>query len=170
MLCMLNRTYAHFSRYTPLYLWLIVGCIAFGRSYAISFNLSDSLPGTVFLIEKNQGLNPEPGETIAFLYEGGAFYRKGAVFVKITKGLPGSIITSTEVEIGHHDYFVNDVFVGRTKPYSQTGIPIKRASVGIVPEDHYYMAATHPDSLDSRYELVGWVRRDQIIGRAHRVF
>ena len=142
---MLNRIHAHFSRYIPLYLWLIVGCTAVGRSYAISFNFSNSLPGTVFLLEKRLGLTPVRGETIAFLYEGGAFYGKGAVFVKIVKGLPGSTVASRQIEIGYHDYFVDGVFVGRTKPYSQTGIPIKRATVGIIPEDHYYLAATHPD-------------------------
>jgi len=153
----------------PLYLWLVVGCLAFGRSYAISFNVSNSLPGTLYLLKKEPSIKPELGETIAFLYEGGAFYKKGAVFVKIVKGMPGDTVTSIQKEI-YHDYFVGGVFVGRSKPYSQTGIPIKRAPVGIIPEDHYYVTATHPDSLDSRYELVGWVRRDQIIGRAYRLF
>ena len=33
-----------------------------------------------------------------------------------------------------------------------------------------YMAAPHPDSLDSRYAWVGWVSDAQIVGRAWTVF
>jgi conjugal transfer pilin signal peptidase TrbI len=32
------------------------------------------------------------------------------------------------------------------------------------------MAASNPDSLDSRYALVGWVAEEQIVGRAFRIF
>jgi conjugal transfer pilin signal peptidase TrbI len=30
--------------------------------------------------------------------------------------------------------------------------------------------APHPDSLDSRYALTGWIAEDQIIGRAYALF
>jgi conjugal transfer pilin signal peptidase TrbI len=42
--------------------------------------------------------------------------------------------------------------------------------VGIIPDGRYYVAGSHPDSLDSRYRLTGWVSRQQIVGKAHRVF
>ena len=42
--------------------------------------------------------------------------------------------------------------------------------VGIIPDGRYYVAGSHPDSLDSRYRLTGWVGRQQIVGKAHRVF
>ncbi|PZR43703.1 MAG: hypothetical protein DI537_61865 [Stutzerimonas stutzeri] len=42
--------------------------------------------------------------------------------------------------------------------------------VGVIQEGHYYMTAPNPDSLDSRYALVGWVSDEQIVGRAFRVF
>lgn len=107
---------------------------------------------------------------VAFLYEGRAFYLPGAVFVKIVKGKAGSVVSSKEKESGYYDYFVDSVYVGRSKPMSQSGMPIARAATGVIPENHYYLYAMHPDSLDSRYELVGWVHRDRIIGRAYRVF
>ncbi|SCZ84984.1 S26 family signal peptidase [Nitrosomonas mobilis] len=166
----MNKLCNHFAKYYPLYLWILVGCTAFGRGYAVSLNVTNSLPGIFYLIEKNKAFKPAPNEMIAFLYEGDAFYSKGAVFVKIVKGIPGSIVSSKEADPVTHDYFVDNVFFGRAKPYSSTGVPIKRGPTGIIPEDHYYVYATHPDSLDSRYELVGWVRRNQIIGRAIRVF
>lgn len=167
---MLNRLYFHLVKFIPFYLWVIVGCIAFGKSYAVSINLTDSLPGTLFLIEKQEAADPGIGEMAAFLYEGKAFYRKGSIFVKIVTGRAGSVVEAKEVEQGVYDYFVDGVYTGRNKLFSQAGMPIRRAGTGVIPEDHFYMFGTHPDSLDSRYEVVGWVPRDHIIGLAHRIF
>ncbi|SDY75775.1 S26 family signal peptidase [Nitrosomonas halophila] len=167
---MADTLYAHISRLLPLYLWLLVGCIAVGRSYLLAFNLSDSLPGTIFLIQKEKGLNPRPGERVAFLYGGGGPYGAGTVFVKIVKGVSGSYVTAKAVEAGGYDYFVDEAFVGRSKPLSKTGFPLKKGPIGQIPRHHYYLTAPHPDSLDSRYAWVGWVARDRIIGRAYRIF
>lgn len=167
---MIDRLYSHFSRFFPLYLWLLVGCIAFGRSYLLSFNFSNSLPGIVFLIEKEKELNPKPGEMVAFLYPGGGPYRSGVVFVKIVKGVAGSLVTAKAADNGYFDYFVDQAFVGRSKPYSSTGQPLTRGPIGQIPQNHYYVAAPHPDSLDSRYDWVGWVPSERIIGRAYRIF
>ena len=38
------------------------------------------------------------------------------------------------------------------------------------PAGRYYVRAPHPDSLDSRYRLTGWVSEEQIIGRAYALF
>jgi conjugal transfer pilin signal peptidase TrbI len=32
------------------------------------------------------------------------------------------------------------------------------------------MSAPHPDSLDSRYALVGWVSETELVGRAFSLF
>lgn len=167
---MLNRLYSHIAKFIPVYLWVMVGCIAFGKSYAVSINLTDSLPGTLFLIEKQRGANPNVGELAAFLYDGKAYYRKGTIFVKIVRGRAGSIVKVKEIDQGVYDYYVDGVFTGRNKLFSNAGMPIKRARTGLIPEDHFYMYGSNPDSLDSRYEVVGWVPRDHIIGIAHRIF
>ncbi len=39
-----------------------------------------------------------------------------------------------------------------------------------MPIGSYYVRAPHPDSLDSRYALTGWVSLSQIFGRAHALF
>ena len=44
------------------------------------------------------------------------------------------------------------------------------AAPGTLPDAAYYVRAPHPDSLDSRYRLTGWVSQAQIIGRAHALF
>ena len=71
---------------------------------------------------------------------------------------------------GLRDYYVNEKFVGRAKPLSRAGKPLIPGPAGIIPPHRYYMAAPHPDSLDSRYALVGWVSDDQIIGKAYRIY
>lgn len=167
---MLNHLYSHVAKFIPVYLWVMVGCIAFGKSYAISINLTESLPGTIFLIEKQPGADLGVGELAAFSYEGKAFYRPGSIFVKIVQGKDGSVVAAREVEQGVYDYFVDGTYTGRTKLFSQTGMPIKRSVTGTIPADCFYMFGTHPDSLDSRYEVVGWVPRSHIIGRAYKVF
>ena len=39
-----------------------------------------------------------------------------------------------------------------------------------LPAGRYYVRAPHPDSLDSRYRLTGWISDAQIIGRAYALF
>ena len=65
---MLNRIYRHLACQAPIYLWLVVAMVAFGRHYAVTVNLSESLPGTLFLIQK--GVHPAQGDLAAFLYNG----------------------------------------------------------------------------------------------------
>jgi hypothetical protein len=44
----------------PLVLWIAAAYLAFGRAYLIAFNLTESLPGTLFLIRERY-----PAETAA---------------------------------------------------------------------------------------------------------
>jgi conjugal transfer pilin signal peptidase TrbI len=84
--------------------------------------------------------------------------------VKKLIGLPGAQVTAKG-----RAFFVDGRSVGLAKERSTSGKPLNLGSVGTIPRDRYYVAGPHPDSLDSRYQLTGWVRRDQVIGRAHRI-
>ena len=68
------------------------------------------------------------------------------------------------------DYFVNGQPVGRAKPLSRQGLTLELGPTGTLPDGAYYVRSPHPDSLDSRYGLTGWVSQAQIIGRAHALF
>ncbi len=165
---MLIRIYRNLSKYAPAYLWLLTLWVLLGRYVLISINVSDSLPGRVYLIQK--GVKPALGDFAAFHYQGGGPYAAGARFLKIVKGVAGANVSAVESGSGFFDFFVNGSFVGRAKPKSRTGSPLSPGPTGTIPPHHYYMAAPHPDSLDSRYALVGWVEERQIIGRATEVF
>ena len=165
---MLNRIYRNLSRHAPTYLWLLTLWVLLGRYIVLSINVSDSLPGRVFLIQK--GVKPDLDDFAAFHYQGGGPYPSGARFLKLVKGVAGATVNAVQVESGFVDFFVNGSFVGRAKPTSKMGSTLIPGPTGTIPQHHYYMAAPNPDSLDSRYALVGWVDEGQLIGRAIRVF
>ena len=141
----------------------MVALLAFGRSYLVALNLTESLPGTIFLVEK--GVMPERGELVAFRWEPDWPYPHGSIFVKKLIGLPGSVITAKG-----RDFFVDDDPVGRAKERARTGEALDIGPTGHIPDGCYYVAGTNPDSLDSRYRLTGWINRNQIIGKAYRIF
>jgi len=165
---MLDAIYSHVARRAAIYLWLLVAFAAFGRWFALTINVSDSLPGMVFLVQK--GSKPDQGDLVAFRYAGGGPYERGALFLKQMRGVPGSLVVGKEVGGGYRDYFVDGQFVGRAKPTSKTGTPLAPGPSGVIPRGRYYMAAPNPDSLDSRYAMVGWVGEELIVGRAFRMF
>jgi conjugal transfer pilin signal peptidase TrbI len=165
---MLIRIFQSLSNYAPAFLWLLTLWVFLGRYVVISINVSDSLPGRVYLIQK--GVMPELDDFAAFHYQGGGPYPAGSRFLKLVKGVTGAKVRSVESESGFFDFYVNGSFVGRAKPRSRTGSPLTPGPTGIIPPQHYYMAAPNPDSLDSRYALVGWVDEGQVIGRAIEVF
>jgi conjugal transfer pilin signal peptidase TrbI len=165
---MLDTIYSHLGRRAAVYLWLLVALVAFGRHFILTLNVSDSLPGTIFLVEK--GSPADLGELVAFRHGGGGPFGRGALFLKRVAGMPNSIVTYRETGNGSRDYFVDGRYVGRAKPKSKAGLPLEPGPTGTIPQGRYYLAAPHPDSLDSRYALVGWVADAQIVGRAFRVF
>lgn len=142
---------------------MMAGYLVFCQTFMLTLNLTESLPGRVFVIEK--GPVPEVGELMAFWWEGDWPYPSGSIFVKKLIGLPGAQVTTHGRE-----FLVDGRPVGLAKERSTSGRPLNLGPVGPIPRDHYYVAGSHPDSLDSRYQLTGWVRRDQVIGRAHRIF
>ncbi|MEO1767672.1 S26 family signal peptidase [Thiobacter aerophilum] len=165
---MLEALYSHLARRAAMYLWMLVAFVTFSRYFALTINVSNSLPGTIFLVEK--GAKPGKGDLAAFRYNGGGPYERGSLFLKRVLGMPGSVVTATDRGNGYRDYFVDGQFAGRAKPLSKHGMPLAPGPVGVIPEGRYYMAAPNPDSLDSRYALVGWVKDSQIVGRGIKIF
>ncbi|MBK9348769.1 MAG: S26 family signal peptidase [Sulfuritalea sp.] len=127
--------------------------LAVSGSYMLAFNLTESLPGTVFVICKDTF--PDSGEFVAFRWERNWPYPKGSIFVKRLVGLPGSRVTTQG-----RDFYVDGRAVGQAKERARTGEPLIPGPVGVIPEGSYYVAGGHPDSLDSRYQLTGWVKRN----------
>ncbi len=153
----------HVRRWRFVYLLLIVGAALFQAHFAVGLNASPSLPHRFFLIHK--GELPQRGQYVAFRWHGGGPYPAGVTFVKVIAGMAGDAVTRVD-----RDFFVNGTHVGHAKTVSRQGMPLEIGPTGVLPAGRYYVRAPHPDSLDSRYRLTGWISESQIIGRAYAIF
>lgn len=158
-----QRFNTHLRHWGTAYLLILLGAAWFQANYAFGLNISPSLPHHLFLIHK--GEIPQRGDYVAFRWAGGGAYPAGVTFVKIVAGVPGDVVTRID-----RAFFVNGAPVGHAKTLSRNGQPLALGLTGALPADHYYVHASHPDSLDSRYRLTGWISQTQIIGRAYALF
>lgn len=157
------RTAVHLRRWGLAYAASLVGALWFHSHYALGLNATHSLPGTLYLIER--GALPQRGEHVAFRWAGGGPYPAGVTFIKVLAGQPGDTVTREDAT-----FVVAGTALGQAKPTSRRGEPLEPGPTGALPEGRYFVFAPHPDSLDSRYALTGWIARKQIIGRARAIF
>lgn len=142
---------------------LILAALLFRSCFTVGLNASPSLPHALYLIHK--GATVQRGDYVAFRWQGGGPYPAGVTFVKVLAGMPGDTVTETD-----RQFLVNGVPAGTAKRLSRTGTPLDSGPSGVIPSGQYYVMAPHPDSLDSRYRLTGWISQHQIIGRAYALF
>lgn len=137
--------------------------VLFQQHFCFGLNTGSSLPHTLYLIHK--GAPIQRGEYVAFRWHGGGPYPAGVTFLKIAAGIPGDRVTRHE-----RDFYVNQVFVGTAKTRARDGSPLIPMHDGVLGAGQYYVSAPHPDSLDSRYQLTGWISSNDLIGRAYALF
>lgn len=147
---------SHLRRWGIAYLAILIAATLFKMNFVFGINSSASLPHRLFLIHK--GKQPARGQYVAFRWN-------GTTFVKILAGVPGDSVARKE-----RDFFVNGEFVGTAKTHGLSGASLDAAPAGVVPLGRYFVAAPHPDSLDSRYSPPGLIEQSQIIGRAYALF
>ena len=103
------------------------------------------------------------GEVVAFRPPPNRFYPERMVFVKKVLGLPGDRVTRTG-----RDFFINGTYVATAKWRARSGEPLSPGPVGVIPAGAYFLWTPHPDSYDSRYEDIGWIPAERLVGRARR--
>ena len=153
----------HLRTHLLLYVSLVLLALMFGENYRIGINQSPSLPQTLFLIHRNE--YPKKGDYVAFHPPVGTPFGSSAILTKIVIGQPGDVIT-----VVGRDVFVNGSPVGTAKTLSRKGEPLHPILPGVIPPDLLYVMGLHPDSLDSRYTLLGLVPRSAIVGRAWAIW
>lgn len=131
-----------------------------GARWRLSINTTDSLPNWAYLVDRYER-QPARGELVAFVAPQNRWYAQGVVFAKIVAGIPGD-----RVERHGADFYVAGRFVGAAKPLAKDGQPTTPGPEGIIPAGRYFVVTPHPDSLDSRYAEVGWIKQSAIIGKA----
>lgn len=136
--------------------------------YKFVWNLSESLPQHFFLIEL--GVQPTKGDFIAFKWVKDDTtpmnpYPYGTIFVKLLEGVAGDVVVEKDRE-----FFIDAKSLGHAKPLSKKGQPLEVGYTGVIPDGAFYVRGTHRDSLDSRYSLLGLVKKENVLGRAIAIF
>lgn len=145
------------------WVFVLAAAIVIHNQISIVFNKSYSLPGRVFLVLK--GVEPKRGDLFGFRYAGTDFYKRGRVMVKMLKGVEGDELRTVGREI-----WINDHYVSKAKTVSLDGKPLTMTHERKLEHGEFYAHGTHIDSYDSRYENMGIIQQNQIIGKAFRVF
>ena len=144
---------------------LALGWAAFSSQYRLALNVTDSLSGHLYLI-KLKDSSPYPrGTLIAFRWAADAPIPKGTTVIKEVAGVAGDRISHDRSWV-----FITDQKLCIMKSRSKSGRSLTPGPTGIIPENHYYAHAPHPDSLDSRYEKCGLIHATQIVGEAIELF
>lgn len=65
------------------------------------------------------------------------------------------------------DFFINGKWIAKAKTYSRQGEPLIAGPVGILEKGQYYVGTQHQDSFDSRYQRMGWITQDLVLGVAY---
>lgn len=126
--------------------------------YIFTTNQTESLEHWAFIVDRKAPV--ARGDFVYFAPPANPYYRDIG-FVKIVAGVPGDVVRRE-----NHIFFVNHRRIGAAKPRSRAGEPLEPGPTGVIPSDHYFVFTPHRDSYDSRYQDIGWIGRDRIIGVA----
>lgn len=148
------------KRYCFVLLGLGIALVLFTSRYQLALNMTESLPGTVFLIDKKDR-EVSRGRYVAFTWQGAAPIPDGITVIKRVAGVEGDQLTVTDRNV-----FINGHKVGIAKTHSRTGDPLVAISDAIIPFGYFYASADHPDSFDSRYAKPGLIPTSAVKGRA----
>lgn len=148
------------KRYALLFVVLLLGTALFTSRYQLAVNMTESLSGSVFLIDKSHK-RAVKGELVAFTWKNAPPIPDGITVIKRVAGITGDSVT-----VQNRHVLINGIFVGWAKETSRTGEPLKGIASCVIPENYFFAAGDHPDSFDSRYLRPGLISTDAIKGRA----
>ena len=137
--------------------------IFFNVYFGFAVNLTNSLPYKLFLIDKLS--TPSVGDYISFKAPFDLGFPENTIVTKKILAGPGEIVTKKGL-----NFYINHKWVSKAKEYSHEGEALISGPEGILKQGQYYVGAPHVDSLDSRYQKMGWINREQIIAVAYPIF
>lgn len=139
------------------------GVLFVQHRYQIAINQSPSLPYTMFVIKKGEPVGRN--DLVAFQWKGGLGYAPGVTMIKRVAAAEGDVVVRNGQE-----FFVNGDEVAKAIGRTKAGKEIKAAAGGRIPDGQFFVVATNPISLDSRYADFGNVNKREVIGRAYVVW
>lgn len=131
--------------------------------HAFMINASDSLPN--FALWVNLGQIPKKGEVIIFEAPATPMLKTHfddpiPPFGKKVLGVAGDVVSHVGSRV-----LINGIVVGRMKARTRLGFSLSQGPTGTIPRGCFYAGTPHPDGFDSRYAEIGFICRDQVIGR-----
>lgn len=170
----------HLLKCYGIVLAIFVGLIvAFSSRFTIGVNVTESLPHTLYLIDK-ANRNVVLGDYVAFSWKsnknacplGSANpdcapnpIPDDATLIKTVRGVAGDRVSIIEQTV-----FINKKAVSVIKTHAKDGSRLLPVTSGVIGEGQLYVHADHPDSLDSRYLIPGLIDEAQIKGKAYPIF
>ena len=136
---------------------------AISENYQFALNETESLPNWAFMIDKHK-LDPKRGDYFAFVAPPNRYYPAGFRFTKQVVGVPGDVVT-----IAGRQFSINGKVVGMAKTADKEGRPVEMALPGVIPAGSYFVSTPSPDSLDSRYRIIGLIPKARLVGQAFPV-
>ena len=160
--------FAHYKKWWPIYLLTSILALWFSHNYKFAINVTNSLPGTVYLIVKNE--LPLKNQPMAFVWhdtEKKTPFPDGVTFLKLAGGVAGDVV----LRGGDDSQILVNEWRLQPKKFSKTGLELAaNGFLGKIPQGYYFAVGTHKDSLDSRYAMVGLIPSSQVIGKAYALF
>lgn len=165
------------------YVLPVAGVLLLQTVVRLEVNYTESLPDHVFITIKGWKSGLKAGDYVAYHFPTENPYspfRKGDHMVKLVGGVEGDVVKMSPdryfsiLKAGEPGATANVPGAkgthGMAKERSMRGYPLEPGPVGLIPKDAFYVFAPHPDSLDSRYAMVGWIKKNDIIGRTFPIF
>lgn len=147
-------------------LGLFVSVLSTGvAGYSLVLNTSDSLKGSIYLINKNEK-SIEKNKLVAFFAPKTKYYPNYNRFIKDTWGVEGDLVEFKS----NGTFLINGEFKGAAKGFTKSFEKLDHASGGVIQKGKFFVGTNHKDSFDSRYKLIGNIDEKNIIGRAYLVF
>ena len=160
----IRRLKKHLSKRGWVWLAVLLTISVFSHFYHPALNRTHSLPFSLFLIER-QNTDANVGDYVAFAPKTNSVGGYRLTFVKEIVCGPGQRIDSVEGTV-----YCDGKEVARAKAHSLKGEPLQAIASGVIPEDKFFVRGTHPDSIDSRYAIIGLIDRCRFSGVAHPIF
>lgn len=149
------------------WVWIasVAALLTWTHFFKVCWNVSTSIDYYQLFVVAKQDHDIHREDYIGFTWHGAGPYKKGLTFGKIVKGMPGDVVT-----VKGRDFYINGKFVATAKEKAKTGQTLKPGLTGVIPPGHYFVYAPSPDSLDSRYAITGWIKAENVIGKAIPIF
>ncbi len=135
----------------------------FTNHFGYAINLSESLPQKVWIVHLHA--TPKRGDYVVFRSPPQTGLSRNSTLIKQVRGVPGDVVTNF---FGH--FFINDDYISKAKSHSLAGQPLIPGFEGRLKEGEYYVHSPHPDSFDSRYQAMGLIHADTIMGVAYALW